>query len=145
MGALSNMISAFDTYYTEWSRKAGTNPRLASIKEEKLKKMYGLSHLFVFAGTDANYSDALTYYHSILSLLNVSVDDIAWDVTTADLEGMFAAGTGGGDGQYQTYTDGSGVCRCGVRDGIWVVDKELTPTGFDGTENVDWENILKAE
>ena len=31
--------------------------------------------------------------------------------------------------------------RFGVRDGDWVVDIELTATGFDGTEDTDWENI----
>ena len=48
--------------------------------------------------------------------------------------------------QYVKYEDPitGDVYRDGVRDGNWVLDKEITHgagAGFDGTENVDWENI----
>lgn len=31
--------------------------------------------------------------------------------------------------------------RTGIRDGQYVIDKELTATGFNGVENTDWENV----
>ena len=48
--------------------------------------------------------------------------------------------------QYVEYEDPltGAVYRDGVRDGSWVLDVELTHgvgLGFDGTENVDWQNI----
>jgi hypothetical protein len=43
--------------------------------------------------------------------------------------------------QYIEYTDGVDTYRDGVRNGNWVVDVELTPTGFAGDEDTDWENI----
>ena len=47
--------------------------------------------------------------------------------------------------QYRYYTDGVGTYRDGVRNGMFVVDKELTPLGFDGVEDTDWENIETHE
>jgi hypothetical protein len=47
--------------------------------------------------------------------------------------------------QYQVYTDGAKTYRDGVRDGCYVVDVEITPTGFDGIEGIDWENLIKME
>ena len=32
-------------------------------------------------------------------------------------------------------------CRMGVRDGNWQIDIELTPLGFAGAEDTDWENV----
>lgn len=51
--------------------------------------------------------------------------------------------------QYVEYTDpDTGLkCRDGARDGEYVIDIELNPTGFDGTESTDdgltgdWLNI----
>ena len=43
---------------------------------------------------------------------------------------------------YTEYTDGSTTIRKGIRDGMFVVDKELTATGFDGTEDTDWRMIM---
>ena len=48
--------------------------------------------------------------------------------------------------QYGTYTDPvtGDVYRDGVRDGNWVLDVEITHgagQGFEGTEDIDWENI----
>lgn len=47
--------------------------------------------------------------------------------------------------QYRIYTDGANKFRVGVRDGGFVMDKALTETGFNGTENVDWEQLAKYE
>ena len=44
--------------------------------------------------------------------------------------------------QYRYYTDGTDTFRDGVRNGSYVIDKTLTLTGFSGTENVDWENLV---
>jgi hypothetical protein len=35
--------------------------------------------------------------------------------------------------------------RWGVRDGYDVEDWTLTPLGFDGVENTDWENVSAIE
>lgn len=43
--------------------------------------------------------------------------------------------------QYQEYTDGSVTFRDGVRDGAYVIDYEITVTGFGGTEGIDWGNL----
>ena len=43
--------------------------------------------------------------------------------------------------QYQIYTNNIVTFRDGVRDGAYVIDKALTPNGFDGIEDIDWENI----
>jgi len=44
-----------------------------------------------------------------------------------------------------TTDESTGVkIRMGSRDGMWVVDKSLTPTGFIGVENTDWENVTGA-
>lgn len=43
--------------------------------------------------------------------------------------------------QYFEYTDGTTTWRDGVRDGVFVVDKALTATGFAGAENTDWVNV----
>ena len=51
--------------------------------------------------------------------------------------------------QYGIYTDTVDTFRDGVRDGAYVIDKTLTPTGFAGSESVDegvtgdWINIEK--
>lgn len=49
--------------------------------------------------------------------------------------------------QYIYYTDpDTGLkFRDGVRDGKYVIDKELTPTGFSGSETTDWENLTTSE
>lgn len=43
--------------------------------------------------------------------------------------------------QYIEYTDGTDTYRDGVRDGAYVIDVELTATGFDGEEDTDWKNL----
>ncbi len=45
------------------------------------------------------------------------------------------------EGDYTEYSDGTYFMRKGIRNGTFVVDKELTATGFDGTEGTDWANI----
>lgn len=44
-------------------------------------------------------------------------------------------------GQYVVYTDGVATWRKGVRDTYFVLDKTLTLLGFNGDENIDWENV----
>lgn len=44
--------------------------------------------------------------------------------------------------QYVIYTDGVATWRDGVRSGRFVIDVTLTVTGFAGTEDLDWENIV---
>jgi hypothetical protein len=43
--------------------------------------------------------------------------------------------------QYKYYTYDYTTYRQGVRDDKFVLDKELTELGFDGTEDTDWENL----
>lgn len=45
--------------------------------------------------------------------------------------------------QYRVYTDNISTFRTGVRNGAFVVDIEITATGFAGTINVDWRNIVQ--
>jgi len=49
--------------------------------------------------------------------------------------------------QYREYVDPitGDIYRDGVRDGKFVLDKELTATGFDGAEDTDWENLDEIE
>jgi hypothetical protein len=50
--------------------------------------------------------------------------------------------------QYTYYVDPitGDVYRDGVRDGKYVIDVEINHfPGFDGTEDVDWENLLELE
>jgi hypothetical protein len=44
-------------------------------------------------------------------------------------------------GQYVIFTDGISTWRKGVRFEAFVLDKTLTPTGFTGTEGLDWINV----
>ena len=48
-------------------------------------------------------------------------------------------------GQYSIYIEPiiGASYRDGVRDETYVIDKALTPTGFAGTEGIDWENIYE--
>ena len=62
-------------------------------------------------------------------LVPLSIEEIA-DITTE-----------WGDEQYLIYGDEYRLWRKGVRDGEFVLDKIITPTGFDGIEDTDWENI----
>lgn len=45
--------------------------------------------------------------------------------------------------QYRELTDGTATYRIGVRDTGFVIDVELDATGFDGTENVNWEELAE--
>jgi hypothetical protein len=45
--------------------------------------------------------------------------------------------------QYRTLTDGTDTYRIGVRDTGFVVDVEITETGFDGDKNTDWEELVE--
>jgi uncharacterized protein (TIGR02145 family) len=44
-------------------------------------------------------------------------------------------------GQYLLYSDGVVTWRKGARGGYFVLDKTLDATGFDGAEDVNWENV----
>lgn len=46
--------------------------------------------------------------------------------------------------QYIIVTLNGFSFRKGIRNSILVTDKTLTATGFSGTENVDWENIIST-
>ena len=46
---------------------------------------------------------------------------------------------------YVELTDGTTTIRKGVRDGKFVIDIALTVTGFEGIEDIDWENIKTVE
>jgi hypothetical protein len=41
-------------------------------------------------------------------------------------------------------TDGVAIWRRIVRDGVFALDKAITPLGFDGVENTDWINVREA-
>lgn len=45
--------------------------------------------------------------------------------------------------QYRIYDSEGKTFRCGVRNDGWVVDTTLTPTGFSGTQDVDWEQLTE--
>jgi hypothetical protein len=42
---------------------------------------------------------------------------------------------------YIEYTDGMDTFRQGSRDNSFVTDRRITIVGFDGTIDLDWENI----
>ena len=43
--------------------------------------------------------------------------------------------------QYKVFAEGTDVFRKGVRAPYFVIDYTLTPTGFDGVEGTDWDNL----
>lgn len=45
------------------------------------------------------------------------------------------------EGVYIEYTDAVDIFREGVRSGNFVTDKTLSPVGFGGIEDTDWENV----
>jgi len=47
---------------------------------------------------------------------------------------------------YTTYVDPDTLLefRSGIRGSIFVVDKAISVLGFEGTEDVDWENIFST-
>lgn len=58
---------------------------------------------------------------------------------TATKDFFFKLGGGIVTGDYLVLSS-SGV-RFGWRNNGWVIDKTLTPTGFDGAENTDWVQV----
>jgi hypothetical protein len=50
-----------------------------------------------------------------------------------------------GASQYRYLDDETVFYRKGIRDDVYAVDVALTPTGFDGNENTDWENLLTLQ
>lgn len=78
-----------------------------------------------------NYSDeelSPAVYYSVAGFSVRLVRDIA-DIPPVMLD------------QYVIFTDGISIWRKGVRDESFVLDRTLTPNGFAGTEDIDWENI----
>lgn len=79
-----------------------------------------------------------TYYRTYSELINL-VPDFFSDIPITNPSG----------GQYHEYVEQGNTLksRYGIRDGNFVVDKELTATGFAGTESTDdgvtgdWINI----
>jgi len=49
------------------------------------------------------------------------------------------------DIQYIYYDDGTEYWRKGVRGGAYVIDHALTLGGFEGDENINWENVWSIE
>lgn len=60
---------------------------------------------------------------------------------TTTTEWLITTTTEEPDVQYVYYDDGIALWRKGVRDGCFVWDKALTPVGFNGIEDTDWENV----
>ena len=61
--------------------------------------------------------------------------------------GTITIGLGGGTAnttgtQYRYWSYAGQGWREGIRGGNFVRDKTLTATGWDGIEDLDWENIL---
>jgi len=85
---------------------------------------------FIFLGGDLNVINTAP---NSVSILNLNSDGRIFycDVVSSI------------NSQYKMFTDTSTNLkfRNGVRNSSFVIDKELTPTGFSGTEGVDWENI----
>jgi len=46
---------------------------------------------------------------------------------------------------YLVLSDGTTTIRRGIREGYFVTDVTLTALGFDGTEDIDWENVESIE
>jgi len=69
-----------------------------------------------------------------VSIINIAV--------VVDTESQYTAVL---EDAYTTFTDGVDIFRDGIRDGFYVVDKTLTPTGFAGDEDTDWENVVSVE
>lgn len=84
-----------------------------------------------------DYSNAITVDYAQYGLGN----------DLAGLTGILVAGFNGYvvtnnlSNTWVTLTDGSVTYRKIVRDSYLCIDKTLTVTGFDGTEDVDWTNI----
>jgi hypothetical protein len=51
----------------------------------------------------------------------------------------------GGVGSTLLYTDGTEIWRKQMRGGVLYLDHALTPLGFDGAEDIDWENVVSYE
>ena len=57
--------------------------------------------------------------------------------------GMGNAGSSTVGSQYRYWSYGGAKWREGIRSDNFVRDKTLTATGWDGIENVDWENVYE--
>jgi len=75
-------------------------------------------------------------FRRVEALVDYSLVEIFNLIETGDIAGIV---------QYVEYEDGGDIYRKGVRNNKFVLDKALTALGFNGVENVDWENIKESE
>jgi len=100
------------------------------VKEDPPEKVYATGMYYEFCdGTGAAYTS-----------------EAAFLAATASFFVKATSGGGQSTDQYTQYVDpnNSLKIRTGVRNGTYIVDKEVTVTGFNGVENTDWENISGA-
>lgn len=57
--------------------------------------------------------------------------------------GLGSSGASTTGTQYRYWSFGGQGWREGIRAGNFVRDKTLTATGWDGVEDVDWENVYE--
>ncbi len=69
------------------------------------------------------------------------VEDFDWENVRMLCAGASSSSTDAFSSQYVEYFDGITLWRKGVRDGCFVWDHAMTLLGFDGTEDIDWENV----
>jgi len=91
MSALSSFLSDYDSYYDLYVAETNKNRRQAEDREQELRKMHGLMDLFTLAGNSGDFVSALTYYQSMLTLLEVPLTNSEWLVVDADLRQYFGA------------------------------------------------------
>jgi len=92
MSALSSFLSDYDSYYDLYVAETNKNRRQAEDREQELRKMHGLMDLFTLSGNSGDFVSALTYYQSMLTLLEVPLTNSEWLVVDADLRQYFGAG-----------------------------------------------------
>jgi len=102
MAVLTNFTTALDTFYQLWSTLIDVNQKQAEIKEQILRKLHSKYDLFFALGRDGEYADALVYYQEMLDLLEVDAEDVAWDVTTANLQTFFGVSGTSTSSAFQT-------------------------------------------
>lgn len=130
MAVLTNLRDALDSYYSLWAENIKKNQKQAEIREQVLRQLHSKMDVFMLAGRDSEYDDALDYYQDMLTLLSVAEDDPAWDVTTSDLETFF--GVGYTSFQTATFANPLNINVTGGRDWICTItgDTTLNLTGY---------------
>lgn len=74
-------------------------------------------------------------------MAQITVSTGLWSTLRGYINTMFTELYAEHTSQYRVFTSGGYTFREGVRSGEFVLDQEITPTGFSGTENYDWANI----